>query len=86
MRADLHIHTIASDGRWTPEQVVVEVQARGIGLFAVTDHDTVASVCPAEELARDASSHGGFVGRTLGVPVVDTADLRLGELEACIVR
>lgn len=54
MRADLHIHTIASDGRWTPEQVVVEVQARGIGLFAVTDHDTVASVCPAEELARDA--------------------------------
>ena len=25
-------------------------------------------------------SHGGFVGRELGVPVVDTADLRLGEL------
>jgi predicted metal-dependent phosphoesterase TrpH len=54
MRADLHIHTIASDGRWTPEQVVVEVQTRGIGLFAVADHDTVASVRPAEELARDA--------------------------------
>jgi predicted metal-dependent phosphoesterase TrpH len=54
MRADLHIHTIASDGRWTPEQVVVEVQARGIGLFAIADHDSVASVPPAETLAREA--------------------------------
>jgi hypothetical protein len=27
-----------------------------------------------------SDSHGGFVGRKLRVPVVDTADLRLGEL------
>jgi predicted metal-dependent phosphoesterase TrpH len=27
-----------------------------------------------------SDSHGGFVGRELGVPVVDIADLRLGEL------
>ena len=54
MRADLHIHTIASDGRWTPEQVVTEVQARGIGLFAIADHDSVASVPPAERLAQEA--------------------------------
>ena len=27
-----------------------------------------------------SDSHGGFVGRELGVPVVDTADLRLGRL------
>jgi len=53
MRADLHVHTIASDGCWTPEQVIVEVQARGIGLFAITDHDSVASVGPAEALARE---------------------------------
>jgi hypothetical protein len=30
--------------------------------------------------------HGGLVGRELGVPLVDTADLRLGELEERIVR
>ncbi len=53
MRADLHIHTIASDGCWTPERVIVEVQDRGIGLFAITDHDSVASVEPAEALARE---------------------------------
>jgi predicted metal-dependent phosphoesterase TrpH len=54
MRADLHIHTTASDGRWGPERVVVEVQARSIGLFAVTDHDTIANVAPVEALAREA--------------------------------
>jgi len=52
--ADLHIHTVASDGRWTPEQVVVEVQVRDIGLFAIADHDSVASVSLAETLAREA--------------------------------
>ncbi len=54
MRTDLHIHTIASDGCWTPERVVAEVQVRGIGLFAIADHDSVASVLTAEPLAREA--------------------------------
>jgi predicted metal-dependent phosphoesterase TrpH len=54
MRADLHIHTTASDGCWTPEQVVTEVQARGIDLFAIADHDSAANVLPAETLAREA--------------------------------
>jgi len=54
MRADLHIHTSASDGCWTPEQVVAEVRSCGIDLFAIADHDTVASVPAAERLAGDA--------------------------------
>ena len=54
MRTDLHLHTTASDGRWTPEQVVAGVQATGIGLFAVTDHDSTGSVRATETLARAA--------------------------------
>ena len=54
MRADLHIHTVASDGCWTPERVVTEVQARSIGLFAIADHDSVASLPRAEVLALEA--------------------------------
>ncbi|MBE9507504.1 MAG: PHP domain-containing protein, partial [Chloroflexi bacterium] len=54
MRADLHIHTTASDGCWPPERVVSEVKARSIGLFAITDHDTVANLRQTEALARDA--------------------------------
>ena len=54
MRADLHIHTTASDGCWPPERLVAEVQSRSIGLFAVTDHDTIANVRSTEALARQA--------------------------------
>ncbi|HET89279.1 MAG TPA: PHP domain-containing protein [Chloroflexi bacterium] len=54
MRADLHIHTTASDGCWSPEQLVAEIQARSIGLFAVADHDTIASLPRCEALARSA--------------------------------
>ncbi|MBU0704238.1 MAG: PHP domain-containing protein [Chloroflexi bacterium] len=53
MRADLHIHTTASDGCWPPERVVAEVESRSIGLFAIADHDTIASVPAAETLAQE---------------------------------
>lgn len=52
MRADLHIHTTASDGCWTPERVIEEVKARGIGLFAITDHDSIAHIPIVEKLVR----------------------------------
>lgn len=53
-KVDLHIHTLASDGTWTPAETVAAVQASGVGLFAVTDHDTVASVAAAARLAAEA--------------------------------
>ncbi len=52
MRVDLHIHTQASDGTWTPAQLVERVRAAGIGLFAVADHDSVGSVAACEALVR----------------------------------
>jgi predicted metal-dependent phosphoesterase TrpH len=51
-RADLHLHTTASDGTWTPEQLVVKVQQAGIGLFAVTDHDSLGGLARTTELVR----------------------------------
>jgi hypothetical protein len=44
LRADLHLHTTASDGRWPPRQLIDELVRAGIGLFAVTDHDSLASL------------------------------------------
>ncbi len=52
-RVDLHIHTTASDGTWTPAETVAAVRAAGIGLFAVTDHDTAANVVEAGRLAAE---------------------------------
>lgn len=54
MRADLHIHTTASDGTWTPQELVQQALKKGIGLLAVTDHDSVANVASTADLATEA--------------------------------
>ncbi len=42
--ADLHLHTTASDGSYTPSQVVAFARAAKLDAMAVTDHDTFAGV------------------------------------------
>ena len=39
---DLHIHTTASDGTFTPEQVVSHAHQLKLKAIAITDHDTLA--------------------------------------------
>ena len=39
---DLHIHTTASDGTYTPEQVISHALKLKLRAIAITDHDTVA--------------------------------------------
>lgn len=48
---DLHLHTRASDGAWTPASLVEQVAAAGIGVMAVADHDTIASVAEVTAVA-----------------------------------
>ncbi|MFP4117056.1 MAG: PHP domain-containing protein [Candidatus Aenigmatarchaeota archaeon] len=39
--ADLHVHTTASDGLLSLEEVIKEAKSEKLGAIAVTDHDTV---------------------------------------------
>jgi len=48
---DLHMHTTASDGTSTPEDLVARVRRAGIAIFSVTDHDTMAAVPAASAAA-----------------------------------
>jgi 3',5'-nucleoside bisphosphate phosphatase len=48
---DLHMHTTASDGRCTPEELVERAAGVGITVMSVTDHDTLAGVAPAAAAA-----------------------------------
>jgi predicted metal-dependent phosphoesterase TrpH len=50
-RADLHVHTTASDGQCAPEQVVEMARALGLRAIAITDHETTLGVRPAQEAA-----------------------------------
>lgn len=42
MLVDLHCHSDQSDGSFTPEQLVDHAAANGVGILALTDHDTTA--------------------------------------------
>lgn len=44
LRADLHVHTTASDGAFHPEELIVLSQRRGLSAIAITDHDTTAGL------------------------------------------
>ncbi|MFD1436033.1 PHP domain-containing protein [Kroppenstedtia eburnea] len=56
-RLDLHVHTTASDGMFSPVEVVRMAKAKGLQGIAVTDHDTVAGV----EEARACGQESGLV-------------------------
>ena len=43
--ADLHIHSTASDGTDTPEQILEKIsEVGGVKIFALTDHDIISGV------------------------------------------
>jgi 3',5'-nucleoside bisphosphate phosphatase len=41
LNADLHCHSVVSDGTLTPEQLAVRAKANGVALWALTDHDEI---------------------------------------------
>lgn len=52
-RADLHVHTIQSDGCHLPEEVIRVYHEAGFSIVSITDHDSVSpNLCP---LRKDAS-------------------------------
>jgi hypothetical protein len=50
---DLHVHTTASDGTFTPAEAVVHAKLLGLSALAVTDHDTPAGLPEALEAGRE---------------------------------
>lgn len=47
---DLHLHTRASDGGWTPETILDYLGEHNFRVAAIADHDTMASVSSATEI------------------------------------
>lgn len=52
-RADMHCHTTASDGTFTPREILQEAKRCGLGGLSITDHDTVAAYPEAIRYAAD---------------------------------
>ena len=49
---DLHTHSTASDGTFSPAELAAEAHKTGLSLFALTDHDTVAGVAEAQQAGK----------------------------------
>ena len=67
-RADLHMHSTASDGQYTPARLVGMARERGLEALALTDHDTMDGL---EEAIR--------AGERLGVRVIPGIELSARE-------
>ncbi len=52
LNADLHCHSVVSDGTLTPEALAARAKAGGVQLWALTDHDEIAGQARAIEAAR----------------------------------
>ncbi len=51
MPVDLHVHTNASDGQYSPEEVIARARLQGLSAIAITDHDTTDGIPAAQEAA-----------------------------------
>jgi predicted metal-dependent phosphoesterase TrpH len=54
-KVDLHVHTTASDGQYSPADVVRMALDRGLRALAITDHDSVAGVSAALVAAQNTA-------------------------------
>ncbi len=52
MFADLHLHSIYSDGRYTPDELFQRAVAAGLSLLSITDHDTLSGESHKRESAK----------------------------------
>jgi len=58
-KAEIHVHTTASDGAMPPEALVRKARAMGLAALAVTDHNTFRG-----------SSLAARIARLLGAPII----------------
>lgn len=66
--ADLHTHSTASDGQYSPAQLVDKARQAGVEMLALTDHDTIGGL---DEAAR--------AGQILGLTVLRGVELGASE-------
>jgi predicted metal-dependent phosphoesterase TrpH len=70
---DLHVHSTASDGKYTPEAIVSKAAGLGLKYLSLTDHDSVDGIEPAIKTAAN------FPGLTFIPGVELSTDLADGE-------
>ena len=64
LNADLHCHSVVSDGTLTPETLAARAKTNGVQLWSLTDHDEISG----QERAVDAA-------RAVGLPYLTGVEI-----------
>lgn len=64
LNADLHCHSVVSDGTLEPETLAQRAKKQGVELWALTDHDEIGGV-----------SRAGAAARALGLPFLSGTEV-----------
>jgi predicted metal-dependent phosphoesterase TrpH len=78
-RADLHIHTLASDGTSPVEDILAAAVASGLDVIAITDHERIDAAVAARAMAVD-------LGLPIEVVIGEEVTTRGGHLLALFVE
>jgi predicted metal-dependent phosphoesterase TrpH len=93
LNADLHCHSVVSDGTLTPEALAERAKANGVTLWALTDHDEIGGQERAAAAARAQGMHYltgveisvTFIGQTVHIVGLgfdpDNAALKAGLIQ-----
>ncbi len=73
-KVDLHIHTTASDGKFTPAEIVRQSWEAGLSYISICDHDSIEGIMPAMTAMRSCP------GLTVLAGVEINTDIPAGEL------
>ncbi len=63
---DLHTHSTASDGQYSPRELVFKIADKGISVHAITDHDTT-----------DGLKEGALAAKEVGITFVPGIELNI---------
>ena len=69
--ADLHCHSVVSDGTLTPEALAERARANGVDLWSLTDHDELGGQQRAQAAAQ-SQGMGYLTGVEISVTFIDT--------------
>lgn len=69
--ADLHCHSVVSDGTLTPEELAARAKSNGVELWALTDHDEISGQHRAATAARSLGL-AYLTGTEISVTFVNT--------------
>jgi DNA polymerase (family X) len=78
IKAELHAHTIASDGRFTIDELAIEAKERGFHTIAVTDHSkssVLANGLSSDRLLRHIDAVHAANDRVKGITILAGAEV-----------